>query len=185
MLRILAITDKRYVRSTLEVVGEEGDILVSPPLTASEIQPSWLEGYDVIYIDLHGLPGSAYLYAGENQDLPGLSFKTVRQAWLDGAIVVATSCHLPSTPFVDAFLAGGARAVIAGEDVNFGGRTRASSAQRLAMDVIFFLRAAGADWDVQEILDKAKTRLGREFGSLFRPRITRDALAFKLYQKEA
>lgn len=177
-MHIFAYVDQRYQNATRKVVGEGATLLTSPPIYAADFNPEWLEGYDLIYLDLHGQPGSVYLYSGEEGRMAALSLKVVRAARLGGAVVFATTCHLPNTHFLDAFLDAGASAVIAGMGLNWGKQTRASGAQLLAMLTIRAMKA-GKAFDVA--LADAKARLRFSLQRLLDRDATEDALAFQAY----
>ena len=174
-MRVLAITDGRYLKATRRVVGD-ADLLVSPPLAAADITADCLEGYDVIYIDLHGIPSSAFLY--NSLGTAAVSLAPVRAAHLAGAVVISPACYLPESPFLEALRRAGAD-VIAGTGPNWGTRKRISGAQVLARYVMDALRRGA---DAEAALDEAKARLGRSPRRLFDRKATRDALEFKLYR---
>lgn len=179
-MRILAICDSRYVKATWRVVGRsEARVYASPPLFAPDVEPKLLEGYDVIYLDVHGESGGGYLYsyAGKSP-LATLSFQTVQEARLDGVVVVATTCYLPSTPFVKAFLAAGASAVIGGPGPNWGTKRRLSGAQVLARRIIEELRAGIAP---DEALRRSKKALRSSLRMFFDRKATVDALGFEVF----
>lgn len=179
-MKVLAITDKRYLPATLEVVGGEADVLVSPPIRASDVDPAWLRGYDLLYLDLHGKPGNPRLWSGEDEMTPALDVRTVQRADLAGTVVFATSCYLPATPFVKAFLKAGARAVVAGRGANYGGRTRVTGAQVLGR---LFVRSLAKGRKPERALAAAKRTCalravftgGREREAL------RDAIEFEVW----
>lgn len=175
-MNVLAITDARYREATRRVVGRYlATLLTAPPVTAQMIRPMMLEGYDAIYIDLHGRPGSGLLYAKTETFLePVLSIETVRAAYLRGAVVIATSCYLPDTPFLDMFLERGAT-VIAGSGANYGGRIKPAGAQLLARSILSNL-ARGMDPNAA--LTRAKA--GLWWRRLFDPAV-RDALEYRLW----
>jgi hypothetical protein len=54
-VKILAFTDRRYAKATRKVTGWDADIVACPPFMAADIEPFWLESYDFLYLDLHGL----------------------------------------------------------------------------------------------------------------------------------
>lgn len=144
-MKLLAITDARYRWATRQVVrGLGAEVVVCPPDDATTLTAKRLQGYDALYIDLHGLAGTGYLLAGKAQDLPALSVNEVRQADLKGVVVFATTCFLPQTPFLQAFRDAGAT-VIAGEGENFGGRWTLSGAQSLARAVFEGLARQAGD----------------------------------------
>lgn len=177
-MRIFAYVDQRYQHATRKVVGEEATVLTSPPIYAFDFNPEWLEGYDLIYLDLHGRPNSIYLYSGEEGLSGALDVKHVFNARLGGAVVFATTCHLPDTKFLSAFLDAGASAVIAGAGLNWGNRTRISGAQLLAALTIRALRAGKT---ADDALIEAKRRLRFSIHRLRDWGATIDALLFNVY----
>lgn len=178
-MNIIAYTDARYVTATRQLVSDAARVITSPPTYARDVQPEWFTGYDVVYLDLHGLAGSVYLYSGQHAENAALSVETVRAMQLNGAVVFATTCFLPQTPFVKAFLQAGASAVIGGDGENFGGKTRLTGAQVLARLVLRELRDAHP---VQAAVDRAKKVLRANLRfQLFDRRSAEDALQFKLF----
>lgn len=177
-MRILAYTDQRYAVATRQVVGVGATILTSPPLYAADVSASMLQGYDLIYIDLHGDPGSVYLYSGKPALQAALKLDTVLGSNLTGCVVLATTCYLPQTKFIEAFLNAGARAVIAGDGENYGDRTRLSGAQVLAHKFIeCYTGNAGTalEWAKQSMQSSLWARF-------FQRKATADALQFRLFQ---
>lgn len=184
-MRVLAYCDERYLLATRAVVDRGAKTLMlitSPPTYAREFDPGWLAEWDVIYLDLHGQPDSVYLYSGAHQETAALKVDTVRQAQLGGAVVIATTCYLPETPFIAAFLAAGASAVIGGEGTNFGGRTRLAGAQVLARLVLKRLEQGDP---AEKALGYAQKVMARNLRLRFLEReATEDALAFKLFKRK-
>jgi len=184
MMKILAYTDKRFLMATMKVVGREADVFVSPPMDKWKFKAEWMQGYDLIYLDLHGERDARDLcvYGGSNPGwkIRALGIETVWRAFLKGAVVFATSCYLPETPFVKAFLDAGARAVIAGEGVNWGGKTRMMGAQLLAREI---LSRAGEGWEmpVGDYVSLAKDGLRKSWRRLMNREAVEDALAFEVY----
>jgi hypothetical protein len=176
-MRILAYCDSKWLGATLEVVGLGADVITSPPVTAHTFPTAWLSGYDVIYIDLNGEPGGQMLYDSEGN--AALALDTVRGASLEGAVVVATVCHLPESPFLDAFLESGVRAVIAGEGLNWGASDEPVGAQRLAQAIIPRL----ARYSPRVALDLAKGITKLSLQRVFHGDAVRDALAFQVYDR--
>lgn len=179
-MNVLAYCDKRYQVATRRVVGDEAEVLTSPPVHAADFQPDWLAGRDLIYLDLHGQPGSVYLYSGEDQDRAALHVDQVREVALDGAVVYATTCYLPETPFVEAFLEAGASAVIGGGERNYGTRHRMSGAQVLAKGLLSALRTGYA---VDDAFKRAKLWLQVDpLRWLVDRKATADTLQFKIWR---
>ena len=176
-MNVLAITDARYREATRRVVGRYlATLLTAPPVTGHMIKPAMLEGYDAIYIDLHGIPGSGLLYAKTDKFLdPVLSTEVVKAAYLRGVVVIATSCYLPETPFLDAFLERGAT-VIGGPGVNYGGRKMVAGAQVLAR---LILSGLAKGLDAVAALNQARDRLW--WRQWIDPAV-RDALGYELWR---
>lgn len=173
--------DQRYAAATREVVGRGVNIITSPPVYAGDWDPDWLgAGWDFIYVDLHGQPGSVYLYSGPSQAQAALSVRVVRAAVLEGTVVFAATCYLPSTPFLDAFLGSGATAVVAGRGENWGTRRRLSGAQILAK---YLLEGLRAEMELGTAFRWAKQRLRRKMTAwLMSPKATADALRFRIWR---
>lgn len=179
---IFAYVDQRYLQATIKVVGGGAQVLTSPPIYAGDFRPGWLEGHEFVYVDLHGQPESVYLYSGLHQEWAALHRDTVRQADLRGTVVFATTCYLPETPFLRAFLEAGATEVVAGHEENFGARRRLTGAQRLAQH---FLRGLERGRATEEAMARARAAL------LLNPLLwategmaTRDALQFAIFHLE-
>jgi hypothetical protein len=180
-MHILALTDERYLEATRQVVGKRATVLTCPPTFASDLTPADLEGYSLIYVDLHGQPESVYLRAGEGQDLPALNAQTVRQADLAGTVVFATTCYLPQTPFLPAFLQAGAVAVVGGDGENWGKRKKPVGAQSLAAKMLARMRAGGVG--LPEALEQAKREMRWSLENLLDRKATQDALRFEIYRR--
>lgn len=181
-MKVFAFTDKRYEVATHGVVGYEAFVFTSGPWYARDVFPQLLAGYGFMYFDLHGQPGSVYLYSGPAAELAALHVDTVRAAQLGGAVVFVTSCYLPQTPFLQAFMSAGASAVIAGEGENFGQLTRLSGAQVLAKRLLELLQAGTA---LTDALAQSKNELRQNvIANLTDRRATQDTLAFALYQPQ-
>lgn len=100
-----------------------------PPLIMEHFLPGLLEGYRFLYFKLHGIKGEPFWY-GDNW-LTALSAETIHVADLRSAVVFAANCHLPESPMLDALLAAGAQAVVAGGGRNFAGVTAMRGADLL------------------------------------------------------
>jgi len=100
----------------------------SPPLTADAFDPNLLGGQDIIYICAHGMAGGNILW-GDNFT-PMLSDNQIREARLAGALVWLGGCWGLGS-ISDAFLAAGAAAVVADQDVNWAGPLWPTGSNRL------------------------------------------------------
>jgi len=99
--------------------------LTSPPLTLDSFKPVWLEGKELIYFKLHGLPDQAYWY-GDNWTT-ALSANLIRKANLHNTIIFVANCYLYEKcegshkmgPMLNALLDAGASAVVGGPGKNY------------------------------------------------------------------
>jgi hypothetical protein len=108
-------------------------ILTSPPITILDFKPEMIQGADLLYLKLHGLPAQAYLY-GDGWTT-AVSANQIATADLTGCTVFAAVCHLPDSPMLQAFFNAGARAVIAGHGSNYASRTRVYGADLLGLTI--------------------------------------------------
>lgn len=108
-------------------------ILTSPPVTILNFQPRMIEGADLLYIKLHGLPAQGYLYG--DAWTTTVSATQIQSADLHGCTVFAAACHLPESPMLQAFFNAGARAVIAGHGSNYAGKHQVYGADLLGMTI--------------------------------------------------
>lgn len=179
-MRLLAYGSQRYERGTQKLwkdIARGGMFITSPP--CEDAPAIWLQGYDAIYIDLHGEPGEPYLYGDDGAK--ALSLHTVRKAELDGPVIFLTTCYLPQTGFIEAFLDAGARAVIGGAGANWGGRIWPHGAQLLGRH---FLELYAKDLPAEYALKCAKHRLRWDIAQrVLHPKATRDALEFQIWRE--
>lgn len=185
-ISVFAYCDQRYQHATWQVLGGATDaaLMTSPPVFAADFNPEWWGGYDLIYLDLHGQPSSVYLYSGPQQAAAALGLETVRVSDLANAVVFATSCYLPQTRFVEAFLRAGARAVIAGDGENYGTRYETTGAQLLAMGLIREMRHQPDPISDAAALERAKRRLRLNPRRMMQPQAINDALEFRVFTRE-
>ncbi len=117
-MRVFAYCCAEFEEATRKAAGVIP--LLSPPTTAALFDSRWLEGYDLLYFDLHGEPGLDYWRDGEG--IPALYAFQIEQANLDGAVVFALNCYLADddSPMMDALLDAGASYVIGGDGRNYG-----------------------------------------------------------------
>ena len=185
-MRLLAYGMQTHERITARLwhqLTNSGMCITSPPC-GEPVPYSWLEGYDAIYIDLHGEPSDVFLMgdSATGQMVKALNLLTVRRADIGGAVVFLTTCYLPETGFIDAFLDAGASAVIGGAGENWGGRLWPQGAQRLGL---YFLELYAKDVPVEYCLKCAKHRLRWDVAQrVMHPKATMDALEFKLWRRE-
>ena len=81
-------------------------------------RPETINGRDLVYICLHGLPDQPYLYASDWST--AVSADQLRAARLDGAVVYMAGCF-GQGPVAEALLAAGAQAVVGDADSTWAG----------------------------------------------------------------
>lgn len=190
-MQILAYCAQSFEEAAARVTGITP--MTCPPYMASMFDPHWLEGYDLLYFDFHGLPGVAYWYEEERGTLPNryiaLSADQLRQANLKNTIVVALTCHLADTdsPMLDALLAAGATYVIGGDGRNWASTQKPTGAGLLAKRLIEQLKSGAGVLDAlatakrairgQMVRDAARLRFRQVYAG-------RDTLGFRAYYRE-
>lgn len=130
-MRVFAYCAGEFVEAARRASGVAP--LVCPPMAESAFAPEMLEGYDLIYLDLHGEPWGARLYGDHHT--AALATWQAREADLTGAVVFAVSCYMADegSPMLQAFLDAGARYVIAGEGRNWAASKAVTGAHLLGM----------------------------------------------------
>lgn len=140
-------------------VGEATRVvpLTSPPSTHVDIQPETLEGYDLLYFRLHGIP-NVPIWFGEDRkgEYPALTAENLSGADLSGSVVVVANCYGSDSPLVCAFYHAGARAVIAGTGSNYASGKRVIGTDKLVRSLI---RALARGWSLPSALRWAKMSL--------------------------
>jgi hypothetical protein len=153
------------------------DPLLSPPTVAESFSPLALEGYDLLYFKLHGLPDECYWYG--DRWVTALRADQILAANLTGTVVFAANCHLNAHqgPMLHALLDAGARAVIAGSGTNYAMSSRVYAADLLGLWV---RRALQLHASPPLALALARARLA------LIPRqdlATRDAMNFRIFTR--
>jgi hypothetical protein len=112
----------------------------SPPYADELFNPIVLEGHDLLILNLHGERGDDMWYGESSDDflayrVPALSAKTLRMADLGGTVVFAINCWLADSdsPMLAALRDAGARWIIAGDGLNYGGRKALAGADILGL----------------------------------------------------
>ncbi len=163
-----------------EAVAEATGVepLVSPPMTASEFNPTWLEGHDVLYVRLHATVDQTVWYGEGPQGglYVALTINQLREARLAGALVLVANCYGAKSPMVAELYRAGASAVIAGEGPNFAAGGRVIGADKLAREVIAGL---GKGLSIERALRFAKVKL---LTTAWRGP-DRDALGFRIIER--
>jgi len=92
--------------------------ITSPPVTAENFDPRWMEGKRLLIFKLHGYPDDPNWYGLDQagQKPIALTPDLIWGANLRGAIVVAIVCYGASSEMQNAFFAAGARAFIGSTD---------------------------------------------------------------------
>jgi len=134
-VRVWAYCCQSFEKTTRRAAGVKP--LTCPPVDAGSFDPQWLEGpepgisWDLIYLDLHGQPSDTAWYGDDW--LPALTEEQVRSLDLGGAVVFAINCYLTDndSPMMDALLDAGARYVIGGPGLNYGGAESMIGASKL------------------------------------------------------
>ena len=167
-MRVLAISDPQWGWIVKEAAGVVPHI--NPPLYDRWIQSqNMLEGYRLIYLDLHYDGGAC-------MGNEALCAPTIRMANLSGTVVFTGACNIEIGPILPAFLEAGAT-VVGGEGTNYEYSKGLVGAHLLGM---WFRRVYALSGNVALALGLAKARvwMGRR-GTL---PAARDALKFKIWR---
>lgn len=118
MIRVFAYCAQSFAEATRKAAGVEP--LTCPPISAERFPPLGLQGYDFLYLDLHGSPGEPF-WRGDDR-ICALTATQVLSNDLRGCVVFAANCYLADgdSPMMDALLDAGARYVIGGAGENWG-----------------------------------------------------------------
>ncbi len=172
-MRVFAYCAESFEDSTRRAAGTEP--LTCPSVSADLFEPGWLEGYDLLYFDLHGYPFTRF-WIGDGGVI-ALAASQVRQADLGGAVVFAVNCHLAdgASPMMDALLDAGASYVIGGTGKNYAGTATVQGAAMLGM---WLRRLMALGLDPLRALAWAKRRV-RMSGTKRKS----DALAFRAFYR--
>lgn len=158
--------------------------VVCPPATAYNIHPvlQRLAGYDLLYFDLHGLPGEAY-WLGDDRTV-ALTASQLREVNLIGTTVFALSCYLADegSPMLDALLDAGARYVIGGDGRNWAGKRRTMMGAGLLG--LWFRRLLAWGMPPLKALAWAKQRVKLSALKRGKQLAAKDTLDFRAYYRE-
>ncbi len=173
-MRVLAYCAQSFEHSVKRAAGVKP--LLSPPVTMDTFNPTWLEGYNLVYVKLHGLPNQPFWYGAISTEISctALSADQVRQANLTDTIVFVANCYLPESPMLQALLDAGAKAVIGGPGQNYGRPHSVDGADLLGLFFRYFLT-----WGLptSTALRAAKLRLRYKR----KDKATKDTLAFQIW----
>jgi hypothetical protein len=173
-LRVFAYCAKSFEQNVRRVAGVQP--LTCPPVSLETFSSEVLEGHDLLYFKLHGLPGQSYWY-GDNL-ITAISADQIRQADLGGAGVFVANCFTSrESPMFQALREAGARWIISGEGENY-----ASSQTIAGVDLLglYFRRLLGLGLGAARAFKWAKWRLRHKKLD----KRTRDTLDFKMYVRE-
>ena len=171
-MRVFAYCAKSFEAQVRRAAGVQP--FTSPPHTVETFEPSWMQGYDLLYFDLHGYVGRWGWHGEEDR---ALCPEGVMRATLSDPVVFTASCYAgPDHPMVEAFLDAGARVVIGGLGQNFEYSHALIGANLLGMWLRRLL-SLGLPWQVALEGARLKVRLGRRSHKL----AAQDALAFQGY----
>lgn len=123
-MKLAAYCCRSWLVSTWLAAGARP--LTCPPLTADSVQPVQFQAA-VLYIRLHGLPDQPFLYGDGWQT--ALAATWVAGLKLPASLVFLEGCY--GGQIAEAFLAGGARAVVGNEQPTYGRRIRLGPAQQI------------------------------------------------------
>lgn len=190
-MRTFAYCAKTFAPAMARVAGITP--VTCPPWNAFTFRPQWLEGRELIYFDLHGLPGLDHWFEevpSPMLNIPGrtvaITAEQIRSVDLGGAVVFCLSCYLEwGSPMLEALLAANASYVIGGEGLNWGGTHQLMGADLLGL---WFRRALERGREPLAALALARhivkldlwkhVALGREKAL----EAARDTLKFRAYQ---
>lgn len=169
-MNVFAYCAASFARSVRRAAGVEP--LLCPPARFDQIDPTWLEGFDLLYFKLHGLPSQPFWYGDGWQT--ALSDDVIRAANLSGAVVFVANCWLPESPMLQALLDAGARAVIGGSGPNYARLAGIDGADLLGL---WFRMGMQVGMSVQFAFRFAQHRLRLKRGPA-----AEDTLGFQLWE---
>jgi len=180
-MRVFAYCCASFADVTRKAAGVEP--LISPPASVYNLDPQRLSGRDLLYFDLHGLPGESF-WLGDDRTL-AMTATALRTVNLAGTVVFALSCFLadPNSPMLDALLDAGARYVVGGDGQNWAGGKRAMMGAGLLG--LWFRRLLTWGIPPLEALAWAKRRVGLSAIKRGKRLAAKDTLGFRAYYREA
>ena len=156
--------------------------MLSPPISVYNLDLRWLSGHDLLYFDLHGLPGQS-CWMGDGRTL-AMTATELRKVDLRDTIVFATNCYLADegSPMLDALLDAGARYVIGGDGKNWAGPRRAILGAGLLG--LWFRRLLAWGMPPLRALTLAKRRVALSTMRKSKRLAAKDTLGFRAYYRE-
>lgn len=174
-MRIAAFSTATGAKSVERATGVKP--VTFPPLTLNQFDPRVLEGYDILYFHLHGLPNQSYWYG--DRMLTAMSVVKVLEARLkSGCVVFAANCHGRGSKMESAFLQAGAGAFVAGSGTNYA--VRFGVVRGADLLGAHFVRALLSGCNVAAALAVAKQRIQGRASIPFIGHPERDALEFQI-----
>lgn len=192
-MQVFAYCAKTFAPAMAKVAGTVP--VTCPPWSTTSFMLEWLVGHDLIFFDLHGLPGLDHWFEQVTSPMLGLPNRIValtaaqiRQADLGGAGVFCLNCYLAGqgSPMLEALLDAGAGYVVGGEGLNWGGTKRLMGADVLGY---WFRLALERGREPARALELAKYMVKvdlAKYKALGRERAleaAKDTLQFKLYRR--
>jgi hypothetical protein len=154
-MNIVAYCDRRYEQATRGAVGGSALLLTCPPASGADLAryaPEIAQA-DLIYFNLHGVPGRAEWYTSERQ--VALTAAQLRALDLTRATVYLVNCYAGGG-LLDVLKELKPRAIIGGFGENLGGLERLAGADLLGL---WFRRWLALGLTPAASLKAAKTRL--------------------------
>ena len=89
-MRVFAYCAKQFEESARRASGVTP--LTCPPMSSKDFDPAWLQGYDLIYFDLHSYLGGCVWYGDKGR--PALKMEQILDADLRGSVIFGLNCFL-------------------------------------------------------------------------------------------
>lgn len=141
-MNVLALSAREFRLGTALAAGAWP--VSFPPGRADTFDPALLQGRDLIYACLHGLPNQPYLYGDKFET--ALSAEQIRAVNLGGAVVYMAGCF-GDGPVADAFLDAGASCIVGDRDLTWAGTWLPLGSNRLGRLFVRRLRAGDSPND--------------------------------------
>lgn len=145
-MNVLALSAREFRLGTALAAGAWP--VSFPPGRADTFDPALLQGRDLIYVCLHGLPNQPYLYGDKFET--ALSAEQIRTVNLGGAVVYMAGCYGGGGPIADAFSEAGAVCVVGDRDLTWAGTWLPLGSNRLGRLFVRRLRAGDGPDDAFE-----------------------------------
>jgi hypothetical protein len=174
-VNIFAYCAESMQGSMRKVAGPNLQMLITcPPHNDGNFELGWLEGWDLVFFKLHGAPDQPW-WEGDDWNI-ALDDRQLEQVDFGGAVVFIENCWMADSFMLQALT--GAKSVIGGEGINYGGLGSLAGADILGL---YFRWAYEKGASPELALRYAKMRLAMRIPSL----ATRDAMAFRILKRDA